>query len=85
MFAERGYAANGRLLPRGQPGAVIESLDASIRQVRDLVLRGEVEVAGGGRIALRADTLCLHGDRDDAAAFARAVREALHADGIEVA
>lgn len=85
VFAERGYAANGRLLPRGQPGAVIESLDASIRQVRDLVLRGEVEVAGGGRIALRADTLCLHGDRDDAAAFARAVREALHADGIEVA
>ena len=85
VFSERGYAANGRLLPRGQPGAVIESLDASIRQVRDLVLRGEVEVVGGGRIALRADTLCLHGDRDDAAAFARAVREALHADGIEVA
>ncbi|MGH8079627.1 MAG: 5-oxoprolinase subunit PxpA, partial [Lysobacter sp.] len=84
VFAERGYAANGRLLPRGQPGAVIESLDESIAQVRDLVLRGEVAVAGGGRIALRADSLCLHGDRSDAPAFARAVREALQTDGIEV-
>lgn len=85
VFAERGYAANGRLLPRGQAGAVIESLDASIQQVRDLVVRGEVEVAGGGRIALRADTLCLHGDRSDAPEFARAVREALEAEGIRVA
>lgn len=85
VFAERGYDAHGRLLPRGQPGAVIESLDESIEQVRSLVLRGEVRVAGGGRIALRADTLCLHGDRADAPAFARAVREALRADGIVVA
>jgi UPF0271 protein len=85
VFAERGYAANGRLLPRGQAGAVIESLEQSIQQVRDLVLHGEVAVADGGRIALRADTLCLHGDRGDAPAFARAVHEALQADGIRIA
>ena len=85
VFAERGYAGNGRLLPRGEAGAVIESLPDAIAQVRDLAVRGEVAVAGGGRIALRADTLCLHGDRPDAAEFARAVREALQADGIRVA
>ncbi|WP_031372252.1 5-oxoprolinase subunit PxpA [Lysobacter antibioticus] len=84
VFAERGYARNGRLLPRGQPGAVIESLDAAIAQVHGLVVRGEVATADGGRIALRADTLCLHGDRSDAPAFARALRDALVADGIRI-
>ncbi|MGO0999650.1 5-oxoprolinase subunit PxpA [Lysobacter sp. CA196] len=84
VFAERGYARNGRLLPRGQPGAVIESLDAAIAQVHGLVVRGEVATADGGSIALRADTLCLHGDRSDAPAFARAVRAALEADGIRI-
>ncbi|WP_281286240.1 LamB/YcsF family protein [Marilutibacter aestuarii] len=34
---------------------------------------------------LQADTLCLHGDREDAAGFARALRAALEADGVEIA
>ncbi|MEI2455760.1 5-oxoprolinase subunit PxpA [Lysobacter firmicutimachus] len=83
VFAERGYAGNGRLLPRGRPGAVIESLAQAIAQVRRLVLDGEVDTAEGP-LRLRADTLCLHGDRADAPAFARAVREALLADGVRI-
>jgi UPF0271 protein len=85
VFAERGYDARGRLLPRGTPGAVIESLDAAIAQVRRLAMHGEVVASDGAIVRLRADTLCLHGDRSDAADFARAVRDALQADGIVVA
>lgn len=85
VFAERGYAGNGRLLPRGQPGAVIESLDEAVAQVRELALHGRVRAAGGESVALRADTLCLHGDRSDAPQFARAVRAALEAEGVRVA
>jgi len=84
VFAERGYDARGRLRPRGTPGAVIESLDESIAQVRRLALRGEVVADDGRVVHLRADTLCLHGDRSDATAFARAVRAALEDDGIAV-
>lgn len=85
VFAERGYDARGRLLPRGTPGAVIQSLEASIAQVRRLALQGEV-LAGDGRVVpLRADTLCLHGDRADAAQFARAIRDALQVVGVAVA
>ena len=83
-FAERGYDARGRLRPRGTPGAVIESLDEAVSQVRRLALQGDVVAADGRIVHLRADTLCLHGDRHDAAEFARAVRAALEADGIEV-
>jgi len=84
VFAERGYDARGRLRPRGTPGAVIESLEASIAQVRRLALHGEVVADDDRVVHLRADTLCLHGDRGDAPEFARAVRAALEADGIAV-
>lgn len=85
VFAERGYDARGRLLPRGTPGAVIDSLDDAVAQVRRLALHGEVATRDGHIVPLRADTLCLHGDRADAVAFARAVRYALQADGIAIA
>jgi UPF0271 protein len=38
----------------------------------------------GERVPLRMDTLCLHGDRPDAAAFARALRETLQAEGVRI-
>ena len=85
VFAERRYEADGRLTPRSQPDAVIEDLDASLAQVRSIVHDGRVIARTGESLALRADTLCLHGDRADAAQFACAVRQALQADGIEIA
>ena len=84
VFAERGYDANGRLLPRGQPGAVLDSLDDAVTQARALAGHGHVRSADGDLLALRADTLCLHGDRLDAAEFARVLRGALEADGIRI-
>lgn len=84
VFAERRYDANGRLAPRGTPGAVIEGLDDSLDQVRRLVAHGMVLARTGEEVALRADTLCLHGDRADAAAFARAIRTALEHEGVQV-
>lgn len=85
VFAERSYDADGMLAPRGTPGAVIDDLDTSIAQVRMLLRDHAVIARDGSRLPLRADTLCLHGDRDDAATFARALREVLDGDGIVVA
>ncbi|WP_159016064.1 5-oxoprolinase subunit PxpA [Cognatiluteimonas profundi] len=84
VFAERAYEADGRLAPRGTPGAVIEDLDASLAQVRMLLREGVVVARNGTRVRLRADTLCLHGDRSDAAAFAAALRAALQAEGVQI-
>jgi UPF0271 protein len=85
VFAERAYDADGTLAPRGTPGAVIEDLGAALAQVRTLLREGVVVARDGSRVPLRADTLCLHGDRADAANFARALRKALDADGILIA
>jgi 5-oxoprolinase (ATP-hydrolysing) subunit A len=84
VFAERAYAPDGRLEPRGSPGAVIEDLAASLHQVRLLLRDGMVVARDGSRVRLRADTLCLHGDRADAAEFAGALRIALEAEGVMI-
>lgn len=83
-FAERRYEADGRLTPRSLPDAVIDDLDASLAQVRGLLRDGAVIARTGERVALRMDTLCLHGDRPDAAAFARALRDTLQAEGVRI-
>lgn len=84
VFAERGYAGDGQLLPRSTPGAVIESMEAAIEQARTLATSGTVTSVDGHRLRLRADTLCLHGDRLDAAAFARALRQALESSSVRI-
>lgn len=84
VFAERAYDADGRLAPRGTPGAVIEDLETALAQVRRLLREGVVVARDGTRVPLHADTLCLHGDRKDAPAFARAMRDALEADGVHI-
>lgn len=84
VFAERGYDNDGRLLPRGTPGSVIESVDAAVDQARSLATTGTVMTPDGRRLALRADTLCLHGDRGEAVLFARSLRRALEAGAVRV-
>lgn len=84
VFAERAYAADGSLVPRGQPGAVLERLDDALAQVRTMLRTGHVRAIDGQAVPIRADTLCLHGDRPDAAAFAAALRDALRSDGLAI-
>jgi len=84
VFAERRYEADGSLTPRHREDATIDDLDEAIAQVRGFVRDGSVPARTGERIALRADTLCLHGDRPDAARFAKAIHDALLADGVRI-
>ena len=64
--------------------AVIHDLGETIEQVRGFVRDGCVAARTGERIWLRADTLCLHGDRIDAARFARSIGDALTAEGVRI-
>ncbi len=84
VFAERRYEADGTLTPRGTPGAVIEDVSDAIAQVRMMLDHGQVTARTGESIAIRADTICLHGDRDDAPDFARRLHDTLVAAGIRI-
>ena len=84
-FADRAYEADGSLVRRGEPGALIDDVDAAVAQALRIAGTGTVETRGGGSHALRADTICVHGDRADAALFARRLRETLQSAQVRVA
>ncbi|TDA45948.1 5-oxoprolinase subunit PxpA [Burkholderia pyrrocinia] len=76
-FADRGYGPDGRLVPRGEQGAVIYDIDEVARRVGELMATGTVQARNGKRIPLSAQTLCLHGDGEHAVSFAQTVHAAL--------
>lgn len=82
-FADRAYDRSGRLVPRGEPGSVLDP-QAAVAQA--LLLAGERRVvsADGEEVAVAADSICVHGDTPGAIDLARSVREALAAGGLEV-
>jgi 5-oxoprolinase (ATP-hydrolysing) subunit A len=61
VFAERSYRTDGSLVPRGEPGDLIEEPAAVLEQLPKL----------------RGDTICIHADSPNAVAIARSVRAAL--------
>lgn len=83
-FPDRGYAPNGRLLPRERPGAMVDDPQVAARRAVRMVRDGLVEAADGSVLAVRADTLCIHGDHPRAPEVAAAVRAALQEAGVEV-
>ncbi|MER3480523.1 MAG: LamB/YcsF family protein [Meiothermus sp.] len=83
-FPERGYSRDGRLAPRGTPGAWIHDPAQAARRAVGMVVKGQVEAVEGGLVTVRAQTLCIHGDNPQAVEIARAVREALLAEGITI-
>ena len=83
-FADRGYTPAGTLVPRREPGAVLEEPGAVVAQALDIALRSAVTAGDGRRVAVTARSLCLHGDTPGAAALARRVRGALEDAGVRI-
>jgi 5-oxoprolinase (ATP-hydrolysing) subunit A len=84
VFADRGYSDDGTLAPRDKPGGMIEDAAKSVKQALAMVEEGFVTSLSGKRIAVAADTLCLHGDQPGAVGFAKQIRKAFSERKIEV-
>ncbi len=82
-FADRAYTAQGTLVPRDQPGAVIQD-PGEVASRAVMLARGEIPTAEGGTLKLNIDTICLHGDTPGAVRIARRVRHELEESGIKV-
>jgi UPF0271 protein len=83
-FADRAYNADGSLVSRTLPGAVLESPQDAATQAVRIALNGVIMAHSGEPVALRADTLCIHGDTPAALAIVQAVRCGLDAAGVRV-
>jgi UPF0271 protein len=84
-FADRRYLPDGSLVPRSQPGALLHDPAEAAAQAVSIARDGFAVAADGSRLAISAQTLCLHGDTPGAHEIARAVRAALTAAGVVVA
>jgi 5-oxoprolinase (ATP-hydrolysing) subunit A len=83
-FLDRSYQPDGRLVPRGRPGATLEDPAEIVDRALELVLTGVVRAIDGSELPIVAHTLCLHGDGTEATRAARAVRAALDREGVGV-
>lgn len=77
VFADRAYDDNGLLLPRSQSGAVLHDVNAVIKRLELLQTKGLLETISGQKIALRADTLCVHGDNEEAVNLVKTLRKSM--------
>jgi UPF0271 protein len=85
VFADRAYQADGSLVPRKQPGAVIHDPDEAIRRTIRMVKEGSVTAITGEEVAISADSICVHGDNPSAVAFVKNIRAALESEGVTIA
>lgn len=81
-FVDRRYRADGTLSPRSHPEAVIDQPEHAVEQAVMLAREGRVVATNGATLTVRADTLCIHGDRADAAHFARRIHDGLIEAGL---
>ena len=85
IYADRAYTDNGELMPRSQPGAVIHDPAQSLDQVLEMVAGGHIPTAGGLKLPVQPETLCIHGDTAGAVEIARNLRAALEENHITIA
>jgi UPF0271 protein len=81
-FADRAYNADGSLVSRRLPGAVLHDAQAIAQRTLRFVESGRVTAIDGTDIALEAQSICVHGDTLEAVAIARALRETLASRGV---
>lgn len=83
-FLDRAYTADGLLVQRGEPEAVITDPEIAARRAVRLVTEGELEAVDGTVLHIQPVSLCVHSDTPGAVRIAQAVVQALTAAGVEL-
>jgi UPF0271 protein len=76
-FADRGYLADGRLVRRSAPGALVHSVADVVDRAVRMAVSSEVVAVDGTVVAVPVRSICVHGDTPGAVELARAVRAGL--------
>ena len=63
---------------------MIQDADTAVAQAMQMVKEGTVTSINGKKIPIVAETICIHGDGEHAVEFAKAIREALEKEGIQI-
>ncbi len=75
VFADRNYNDDGTLVSRMLPNAVISDELEVMQRISNLKDRGYLDSVNGQKLFIKADTVCVHGDGENALAFIKAVQK----------
>jgi UPF0271 protein len=83
-FADRAFNADGSLVPRSKPGAVIHDVTAVVERSLRMAVDGTAVAVTGEVIPMQADTICLHGDTPGAVTLAAELKARLEREGVKL-
>jgi UPF0271 protein len=84
-FADRRYERDGTLRSRKHEDALIHDPAEAARQALRIVEQGIVVACDGSKVAVSAQTVCIHGDTPGALQIAATVAQTLRQAGIRLA
>ncbi|MCH1626164.1 LamB/YcsF family protein [Ferdinandcohnia quinoae] len=84
VFADRTYQLDGTLTPRTEKNSVIHDPEKATHQVLQMLTNGTVQTVCGATIPIKAESICVHGDNEQAILFVKALREMLVKEGFHI-
>ena len=84
-FIDRAYESSGRLVPRSNPGAVLQEIDAAAGRAAAMALAESIAAIDGGTLRLELDSLCVHSDSARALDMVTLARRRLEEAGFTIA
>jgi UPF0271 protein len=85
FLADRAYDADGRLVTRGLPGALVKDEAAVRKRVRRFLTDGTVEAIDGSTFEMPARSILVHSDTPGSLDLARIIRSEIEASGATLA
>jgi len=84
VFSDRTYQEDGSLTSRSEANALIKDHRVAAEQVIRMVKEGKVTSLQGAEMTIQADTVCIHGDGENALDFTKYISTALKAAEIKI-
>jgi UPF0271 protein len=84
-FADRAYLPNGRLVPRSEPGAVVDDPYEVVARAASFAAHHRVTAIDGTALPVEVRSLCVHGDTPGAVYLAAEIRRTLTDAGVTLA
>jgi len=76
-FADRAYDDEGFLVSRKVDGAVLKKSDDILNRAMQLKTQGTIQSINGKTIRMEAETLCVHGDNEQAVNMIQSLKQCL--------
>ncbi|GGC74428.1 LamB/YcsF family protein [Hoyosella rhizosphaerae] len=83
-FADRAYNADGTLVSRREPNAVIHDKTAIAERALALITSGTITSISGTPVPISAESICVHGDTPDSVGIAHQLRATFTDNGVTI-